>query len=91
MAKGLLIICGGIEATHGIARAREMGLHVVVSDGDRAAQTTPIADGFRDAGFFTEVIPLDRALRSGPIRYDQLGRATQDAWMRVAAAAARGF
>ena len=64
---------------------------VVVSDGDRAAQTTPIADGFRDAGFFTEVIPLDRALRSGPIRYDQLGRATQDAWMRVAAAAARGF
>lgn len=64
---------------------------VVVSDGDRAGQTTPIADGFRDAGYFTEVIPLDRALRSGPIRHDRLARVTQDAWVRVAAAAARNF
>lgn len=45
MKKGLLIICGGIEATHGIARAREMGLHVVVSDADANAPGLKIADG----------------------------------------------
>ena len=45
MAKGLLIICGGIEATHGIARAREMGLHVVVSDADANAPGLKLADG----------------------------------------------
>ncbi len=45
MAKGLLIVCGGIEATHGIIRAREMGLHVVVSDGDANAPGLKLADG----------------------------------------------
>ncbi len=45
MKKGLLIVCGGIEATHGIARAREMGLHVVVSDGDANAPGLKLADG----------------------------------------------
>jgi len=45
MAKGLLIVCGGIEASHGIARAREMGLHVVVSDGDANAPGLKLADG----------------------------------------------
>ena len=45
MARGtLLIICGGIEATHGIARAREMGLHVVVSDRDPNAPGMVMAD-----------------------------------------------
>ncbi len=45
MKKGLLIVCGGIEATHGIARAREMGLHVVVSDADANAPGLKLADG----------------------------------------------
>jgi biotin carboxylase len=45
MAKGLLIICGGIEAIHGIQRAREMGLHVVVSDGDAHAPGFDLAHG----------------------------------------------
>ena len=34
MQKALLIVCGGVEATHGISRARELGYHVVVSDGE---------------------------------------------------------
>lgn len=34
MKRTILIICGGIEAVHGIRRAKEMGLHVVVSDRD---------------------------------------------------------
>lgn len=45
MTKAILIVCGGIEATHGIARAREMGLHVVVSDGDPDAPGFALADG----------------------------------------------
>lgn len=45
MKKGLLIVCGGIEATHGIARARELGLHVAVSDGDANAPGLKLADG----------------------------------------------
>ena len=44
MGKTLLIVCGGIEATHGIARAKEMGLHVVVSDGDPNAPGFALAD-----------------------------------------------
>ena len=43
MKRTILIVCGGIEAVHGIRRAREMGLHVVVSDG------SPSAPGFADA------------------------------------------
>jgi len=45
MRKALLIVCGGVEATHGIARAKEMGLHVVVSDGDANAPGFALADG----------------------------------------------
>jgi len=43
LAKTLLIISGGIEAVPGIQLAKEMGLYVVVSDGD------PIAPGFEYA------------------------------------------
>ncbi|NWH08254.1 MAG: ATP-grasp domain-containing protein [Alphaproteobacteria bacterium] len=42
--KTLLIVCGGIEATHGIARAKEMGLHVVVSDMNPEAPGFALAD-----------------------------------------------
>lgn len=45
MTKGLLIICGGIEAIHGIRLAREMGLHVVVSDADPNAPGFALAHG----------------------------------------------
>ncbi|MCD1269773.1 AAA family ATPase [Microbacterium sp. MEC084] len=50
-----------------------------------------VADGFR--GTVREVlrIPFDPALKSGPLRFDSLRRATQDAWLRVAAAVASGF
>ena len=37
LAKTLLIVSGGIEAVPGIQRAKEMGLYVVVSDGDAKA------------------------------------------------------
>jgi biotin carboxylase len=43
MKRTILIICGGIEAVHGIRRAKEMGLHVVVSDRD------PYAPGLLEA------------------------------------------
>ena len=37
MKRTILIVCGGIEAVHGVRRAKEMGLHVVVSDRDTSA------------------------------------------------------
>jgi len=43
--KGLLIVSGGAEAIHGIERARAMGLHVIVSDGDPAALGFALAHG----------------------------------------------
>lgn len=42
--KTLLIVCGGIEATHGITLAKSMGHHVVVSDMNAAAPGMKIAD-----------------------------------------------
>lgn len=40
----LLIVCGGIETTHGVALARAMGLHVVVSDLNPDAPGMALAD-----------------------------------------------
>ncbi len=45
MTKTIMIVCGGIEATHGIARAKDMGLKVVVSDGNPQAPGFRLADG----------------------------------------------
>jgi len=42
--KTLWIISGGYEAVPGIARAKEMGLHVVVSDGSETAPGLKLAD-----------------------------------------------
>jgi biotin carboxylase len=44
MAKTLLIVCGGIEALHGIQLAKARGLHVVVSDMNADAPGMTIAD-----------------------------------------------
>ncbi len=43
-ARTLLVVSGGTEAVAGIARARELGLHVVVSDGSQAAPGFALAD-----------------------------------------------
>jgi hypothetical protein len=50
-----------------------------------------IETGFRE--FVREVvrIPYDPALVNGPIRFNALQPATQRAWLRAAAAVARGF
>lgn len=64
---------------------------VVVSDGERAAQTTATAQKFRDAGYRAEVISFDPALKSGALRFSNLRQVTQNDWVRVAAAAAETF
>lgn len=50
-----------------------------------------IADGFAGQVRAVERIPFDPALKSGPLRFDQLRPPTRDAWMRVTAAVAQGF
>ena len=42
--KTLLIVSGGIEATHGVRRAKELGCHVVVSDRNPQAPGFALAD-----------------------------------------------
>lgn len=64
---------------------------IVVTDGERNARTQTIAAEFRDAGYRTEVVPFDPELKSGPLRFGRLGKMTQEAWIRVAAEAARVF
>ena len=44
MNKTLLIVSGGMEAIPGIMRAKKMGLHVVVSDGNPKAPGFEFAD-----------------------------------------------
>jgi biotin carboxylase len=44
MPKNLLVVGGGIEAVPGLERAKEMGLHLVVSDRDATAAGFAVAD-----------------------------------------------
>lgn len=44
MRKTLLIVSGGVQATHGIKRAKDMGCHVVVSDKNPSAPGFALAD-----------------------------------------------
>jgi len=50
-----------------------------------------IAEGFSGHVRAVEHIPFDPALKSGALRLDDLRTPTRDAWIRVAAAAARGL
>ena len=50
-----------------------------------------IADGFRDLVRGVEVVPFDRALKDGPLRFDSLRPSTRDAWLRVAASATQSL
>jgi MinD-like ATPase involved in chromosome partitioning or flagellar assembly len=61
---------------------------VTQSEPTRRADTARIVDGF--IGLVREVatIPFDPALKSGPLRFDALRRATRDAWVTIAAHAA---
>lgn len=66
---------------------------VVVTQAEPSASVAAhrIADAFRGNVRAVQSIPFDPALKSGPLRFDSLRRATQDAWLRAAAAVASGF
>ncbi|MEL5990704.1 AAA family ATPase [Microbacterium phosphatis] len=66
---------------------------VVVTQAEPTASAAAgrIAAGFRGTVREVARIPFDPALKSGPLRFDNLRRATQNAWLRVAAAVANGF
>jgi biotin carboxylase len=76
--KTLLIVSGGVEACHGIKRAKEMGLRVVCSDmdpqapgfaiaDDRIISSTYDAEATADAAarYVAETAPLDGVLTIG--------------------------
>ena len=65
---------------------------VVVTEAEPSARSANrIADGFAGQVRAVERIPFDPALKSGPLRLDDLRPTTRDAWVRVAAAAAGGL
>ena len=65
---------------------------VVVTEAERSARSaTDIAEGFTGHVRAVQRIPFDPALKSGPLRLDSLRPTTRDAWIRVAASAARGL
>ncbi|MAO81919.1 MAG: ATPase [Nocardioides sp.] len=75
-------------------RSRYLAEHavVVVTEAEpNARAANRIADGFADLVTAVEHIPFDPALKSGPLRFDALRTPTRDAWLRVAAATARGL
>ncbi len=59
--KTLWIVSGGTEAVPGIIRAKELGCHVVVSDGDPKAPGAALADDFILASTYDEEKTLKAA------------------------------
>lgn len=76
---------------HSAALAANAVAVVTTPESGSRRATKTIAAGFADQVRVVETIPFDPALKSGPLRFDALGRATQDAWLRVAAAVATGL
>ncbi|MGC5224915.1 ParA family protein [Micromonospora sp. DT81.3] len=76
-------------------RSRHLADNAVIvvtqAESGGAAAAAAIADGFPDQVRAVERIPFDRSLKSGALRLGDLRAATKDAWVRVAAAAARGL
>ncbi|WP_194384584.1 MinD/ParA family ATP-binding protein [Microbacterium luteum] len=65
---------------------------VVVTEAEPSARSaTHIAESFAGHVRAVQRIPFDPALKSGPLRLDSLRPTTRDAWIRVAASAARGL
>jgi putative peptide zinc metalloprotease protein len=50
-----------------------------------------IADGYASIARAAVIVPFDRALHSGALRYESLGRSTQEAWLAAGAAVAAGL
>ena len=65
---------------------------VVVTEAEPNARgASRIADGFEGLVRAVERIPFDPALKSGPLRFDDLRPHARDAWTRTGAAVARGL
>lgn len=77
------------------ARSRYLADNAVVvvtqQESAPAGRAAAIVEGFADEVRAVERVPYDSALKSGPLRLDALRPSTRDAWMRVAAAVARGL
>ncbi|MCY7287331.1 MAG: AAA family ATPase [Cryobacterium sp.] len=67
---------------------------VVVLQSERQgtrADAQRIANGFSGLARIAVTIPFDRALHGGALRFDAIGTATQNAWLRAGAAVAAGL
>ncbi len=61
-SKTLLIISGGIEAVEGIREARDLGLRIIVADGDKDCPGRELADFFFHISTYDAMSLLNRSL-----------------------------
>lgn len=64
---------------------------VTVNERTPGPALNEIVNGFKEDGVEVVVVPFDPALKSGPLRFGRLQPVTQDAWLNVAASAAKHF
>ncbi|MFD4422231.1 AAA family ATPase [Agromyces sp. NPDC058484] len=90
---GALLLEALRERDQASARLAENAVVIVLqSEHDAAAaDARRIADGFTPLARAVVTIPFDRALHGGPLRFDRLAPATQQAWLTAGAAVATGL
>jgi MinD-like ATPase involved in chromosome partitioning or flagellar assembly len=76
---------------HSAALARDAVVIVTESERGTAGNTKRITGAFEHLVRSAAVIPFDAALKSGPLRFGRLGRATQRAWIAAGAEVAAGL
>lgn len=92
-AESAALLLDALRARDDRSRALADNAVVVVTQAEPSgtAAAHRIADAFRGSVRVVQHIPFDPALKSGPLRFDSLRHATQDAWLQAAAAVANGF
>src|SRR6202140_2944760 len=90
MPKNLLVVGGGIEAVQGLERAKQMGLHLVVSDRDPEAPGFGVADDRLLASTYDilATVAAARKYHNGVRRFDGVMCIASDIPRTVAAVAA---
>ncbi len=90
MPKNLLVVGGGIEAVPGLERAKQMGLHLVVSDRDPEAPGFAVADDRLLASTYDiqATVAAARKYHNGVRRFDGVMCIASDIPRTVAAVAA---
>ncbi len=89
-AESALLLLEALRERDAHSAALAANAVVIVTLAEPTSRTTinRIVTGFEPIVRAVETIPFDPALKSGPLRYDNLRAPTRDAWLKAAASAA---